>query len=57
MVTMWQFLMNAVFGRRKAQAFEVRRMPVGFELGSERRWITLSDKAWARLATERKAAR
>ena len=57
MVTMWQFLMNAVFGRRKAQAFEVRRMPVGFELGSERRWITLSDKARARLAAERKAAR
>lgn len=53
MVTMWQFLMNAVFGRRKANAYEIKRMPVGFELGSERRWIALSDAGRARLAAGR----
>ena len=55
MVTMWQFLMNAVFGRRKANAYEIKRMPLNFEPGSERRWIALSDATRARLAAERKA--
>ena len=45
---MFRMIMNAIFRRRKARVFEIRRMPVGFELG---------DAVRARLAAERKAVR
>ena len=46
---MFRMIMNAIFRNKRAQAFEVRRMPVGVE----RRRITLSDAARKRLAAER----
>ena len=48
---MFRMIMNMIFRVRRAQAnTNVER---AFEIGSERRWIALSDAARARLAAER----